>query len=85
MIDTFGEEGEQALRRATQKLGFSRGQTLRERHEKAGCPINVETLFKHYDLPAAKDHEAVRNRIQFDEDNYVSETFSCHLQQMWRN
>lgn len=83
MIDTFGEDGEQALRRATQKLGFSRGETLRERHKAQGLPINVRTLFEHYDLPKAKNHDAVRNRINLDEDSYVSETLDCHLQQIW--
>ena len=83
MIDTFGEEGEQALRRAVRKFGASRGETLRKRHEAAGLPVNVESLFTHYDLPSSKDHDTVRNRIQLDEDNRVSETLICHLQEIW--
>jgi hypothetical protein len=83
MIDTFGEEGEQALRRAVRKFGTSRGETLRKRHKADGLSIDVESLFTHYDLPSSKDHDTVRNRIQLDEDNRVSETMICHLQEIW--
>jgi len=81
--DTFGEEGEQALRRATQKHGFSRGKTLHERHLAAGIPINVKNLFEHGDLPKGKGGGAGSNRIQLDEDNCVSEVIDCYLQQIW--
>lgn len=83
MIDRFGQEGETALRQAVRNFGRSRGKTLRARHEAMELPINVESLFTHYDLPASKDHDEVRNKIQLDKDNRVSETLICHLQQIW--
>jgi len=84
MIDNFGDEGEQALRRAVRNFGKSRGETLRQRHNEKGLPINVESLFSDYDLPSSNDHDDVRNKIQLDEDNRVSETMICHLQQIWQ-
>jgi len=83
MLDTFGDEGEQGLRRAIRNFGVSRGEALREQHENIGLPIDVESLFNNYDLPYGKDHYQVRNIIQFDQDNRVSETMICHLQEVW--
>ena len=83
MVDTFGEEGEKALRRAVQKFGASRGEALRKRHEEMGMPIDVKSLFTVYDLPSGRDHDDIRKKIQLDEDNRVSETYFCHLQQVW--
>jgi hypothetical protein len=83
MLDSFGDEGEQALRRSVRNFGVSRGEALRDRHQEAGLPIDVRSLFENYDLPYGKDHYQVRKIIQFDEDHRVSETMICHLQEIW--
>ena len=83
MIESFGDDGEKALRRAIRNFGVSRGEALRDRHKEAGLSIDVESLFNNYDLPYGKNHYQVRNIIQFDEDNRVSETMVCHLQEIW--
>jgi hypothetical protein len=49
MVDSFGEEGEEALRRAIRSYGRARGLRLRKRHEEQGLPINLRSLFEHYE------------------------------------
>jgi len=51
MVDSFGEEGEEALRRAIRGYGRARGSRLRRKHEEQGLPISLRSLFEHYDLP----------------------------------
>ena len=60
MVDSFGEEGKKALIRAIQNYGKIRGERLRKRHEEEGRPINMRSLFDHYDLPGHPETEKDR-------------------------
>ena len=55
IVDSVGEEGRKTLIRAVQTYGRVRGNRLRKRHEKEGLPINLRSLFEHYDLPGYQD------------------------------
>ena len=83
MLDTFGAEGEEALRRAIRNFARDRGATLRKRHEAEGIDINAKSLAEHYDMPGSRTGAFRRKFIQLDEDNRVSETYVCQLAQLW--
>jgi len=70
MVDSFGEAGEKALIRAIQAYGRARGERLRERHLEQGLPVNMRSLFEHYDLPGHPDTR--KERIRFTDDELVS-------------
>ncbi len=82
MVDSFGEEGKEALIRAVKAYGAARGKRLRERHEAQGLPINMRSLFEHYDLPGHPDNEKERTKFT---DNYLeSYTYLCPYERIWR-
>ncbi|MCW3978943.1 MAG: L-2-amino-thiazoline-4-carboxylic acid hydrolase [Candidatus Bathyarchaeota archaeon] len=82
MVDSFGEEGEEALRRAIRSYGRARGLRLRKRHEEQGLPINLRSLFEHYDLPGHPGTE--KTRTVFEDDELVSFTYVCPYERIWR-
>ena len=52
VIETFGKDGEEVVRRAIRNFGIDRGKRLKAKHEAEGRPINIKTLFDHYDMPS---------------------------------
>ena len=85
MIETFGKEGEEAVRRAIRNFGIDRGKRLRARHEKEGRPINLDTLFKHYDLGGTRaDTRFSRTLLELTENTRYSLTLRCPVQERWR-
>jgi hypothetical protein len=80
-IDSFGKEGEEALRKAIRNYAHERGKRLRERHEAQGLPITVKTLFEHYDLPP--DSRFRRNPIELTDHTRYSETLVCPYAEIW--
>ena len=83
MADSFGEEGEEALRRAIRRYGRARGLRLRRRHEEQGLPINLRSLFEYYDLPGHPGTE--KERTVFEDDRLVSFTYVCPYERIWRS
>ncbi len=83
MLDSFGAEGEEALRRAIRNFARDRGAALRQRHQEEGLEINVKNLAQHYDMPGSRTSAFRRTFIQLDENNRVSETYVCQLAQIW--
>jgi hypothetical protein len=83
MVDSFGEEGEKALIRAVKEYGKARGKRLRERHHDQGLPINLRSLFEHYDLPGHSG--TVKERTTFEDDKLISYTYRCPYEVQWRN
>jgi hypothetical protein len=82
MVDSFGEEGKEALRRAIRGYGKARGLRLRRRHEEQGLPINLRSLFEHYDLPGHPGIE--KERTVFEDGRLVSFTYICPYERIWR-
>lgn len=82
MVDSFGEEGKEALRRAIRSYGRARGLRLRNRHEEQGLPVNLRSLFEHYDLPGHPGTE--KTRMVFEDDELVSFTYVCPYERIWR-
>ncbi|MGQ9583972.1 MAG: L-2-amino-thiazoline-4-carboxylic acid hydrolase [Anaerolineae bacterium] len=85
MLDSFGAEGEAALRRAVRAFGRDRGATLRQRHMAQNLPINLKTLFQHYDLPGTESSRFRRTTFRLDEDTRQSETYECHFCDVWND
>lgn len=83
MLDSFGEEGEAALRRAVQAFGRDRGSSLKKRHEDQGLPINVKSLFEHYDMPGTSSSRFRRTTFKLDENTRQSETYVCQFKEIW--
>ncbi len=83
MLDSFGEEGEAALRRAIQAFGRDRGATLKKRHQAKQLPINVKSLFDQYDMPGTDSSRFRRTTFKLDENTRQSETYVCHFQEIW--
>ena len=82
MLDSFGKEGEEALRRAIRNYGKARGSRLKKRHEEQGLPINLRSLFTHYDLPGHP--ETQKNRTVFEDEKLISFTYVCPYERIWR-
>lgn len=82
MVDSFGEEGEEALRRAIRVYGRAQGLRLKRRHEEQGLPVNLRSLFEHYDLPGHPGTE--KTRTVFEDDELVSFTYVCPYEKVWR-
>ena len=83
MVDSFGDRGREALRMAIRSYGRARGVRLRERHEEQGLPINLRSLFTHYDLPSHPDTE--KTRTVFSENELVSFTYAYPYERIWRS
>lgn len=83
MVDSFGDEGKDALIRAVQGYGKARGERLRKRHEEEGRPVNLRSLFEHYDLPGTSGTR--KERTKFTDDQLVSFTYECPYEQVWRS
>ena len=81
MIESFGDDGEKALRRAIRNYGHERGARLRKRHEEMGLPINIKSLFTHYDLPTHPGD--VRRREILKDDELLSYILVCPYQKLW--
>jgi hypothetical protein len=75
MVDSFGEDGNEALIRAVKAYGVARGARLREKHEEQGLPINLRSLFEHYDMPGNSGTE--KKRTVFEDTKLVSYTPHC--------
>ena len=82
MVDSFGEKGEEALIRAIKAYGVARGARLREIHKSKELPINLRSLFEHYDLPGHSGTK--KTRKVFDDNKLVSYTYKCPFQGQWR-
>ena len=83
LVDSFGEEGKEALERAVRAYGRARGLRLRERHIEQGLPITLRSLIEHYDLPAHPVTE--KKRTEFTDDRLVSYTYVCPYELVWRS
>jgi len=82
IIETFGNEGEGAVRRAIRNFGIDRRKRLRAKHEAEGKPINIKTLFNHYDMPSDSRYRS--NRLELTESTFYSQTLRCSIQERWR-
>lgn len=83
MLDSFGDEGEAALRRAVQAFGRDRGASLKKRHLAQELPINVRSLFEHYDAPGTNSSRFRRTTFKLDENTRQSETYVCQFWDVW--
>lgn len=82
MTESFGEQGEEALRRALTAYGNYRGRLLRERHEQQGITPNIKSFWENYDLPY--DKRTTRNRHVIAEYESYSECYTCQFNDIWR-
>ena len=83
LVDSFGDEGREALVRAVRAYGRARGLRLRESHIMQGLPITLRSLFEHYDLPGHPATE--KERTEFTDSKLVSYTYVCPYERVWKS
>lgn len=81
LTESFGIEGEAALRQGIRNFGHDRGQTLRKEQLKLGMKINMYNLWTYYDLPGDKRFK--RNKIRLNTEERISQTLVCPMASMW--
>lgn len=78
VVDTFGKEGEEAVKRALRKYGTARGEAIRKAVESKGEELSIENLGKNYDIPLGLIHE--RKVVKVSEKNKLwREVYGCPL------
>jgi len=82
VIDSFGEEGEQVVRRALRDYGVTRGKELKEKHAQLGLENHIVNLMTYYDLPSSDELETKREI--FEPEQEVTETRDCGLYDVWK-
>ena len=82
VIDTFGDAGEAAVRRAVLKYGRERGRKIRKEVLARKLPLTVENLSKFYDLPLPL---AWRSGVVRAEKNYLEKKVTyCPFAEEWK-
>lgn len=82
VIDSFGAEGEQIVRRALRDFGKLRGSALRDRQLHYGLELNMKNLHTYCDLPG--DDEQETNRQVFENDDFLSYVEECEMFDLWK-
>lgn len=82
VIDSFGAEGEQVVRRALRDFGKYRGTAHRERMLHYGLELNMQNLHVYSDLPGDDDQET--NRQLFEKDDFYSDLTECDMYELWK-
>lgn len=57
-IESWGMEGEKAIRKGLRNFGKHRGKRMRKWHDREGLPINVEALIKCWDILSVEGADA---------------------------
>lgn len=82
VVDEFGDQGEEVVRRAIHKYGEARGKKIQEKVLAEGLPLTVENLSKFYDLPLSVAW--VSEKIK-EEENYLEKKVSyCPFAEEWK-
>lgn len=82
VIDSFGPEGEQIVRRALRDFGEVRGAALRDRQLHYGLELNLKNLNTYCDLPG--DDDQPTNRQTFENDRFLSYVPACDMYELWK-
>ena len=82
VIDSFGAEGEQIVRRALRDFGEVRGGALRDRQLHYGLELNMMNLHTYSDLPG--DDDQPTNREIFQPDHFYSTLNECDMFELWK-
>ncbi len=83
LLDTFGFEGERAVRAGTRNYGRYRGLAEQKVHLEHGLKINLLNLFtKFYDLPT--DPRFKRELQWINPQERVSHTLNCPMANIWK-
>ena len=81
VVDSFGPEGEQVVRRALRDYAVCRGKRLREKHAALGLENHIVNLMDYYDLPSSDTLKTEREI--FEPEQEVTETKACGLFNIW--
>lgn len=83
VVDEFGDQGEEVVRRAIHKYGEARGQRIQEKVLAEGLPLTVENLSKFYDLPLPVAWVSEKIRV---EENYIEKKVTyCPFAEEWKS
>lgn len=80
VVEKFGEEGEEAIRKGVWAFGVERGQNIAERARANGCKNDIESYLPNYDMARSDDFTA-ENKYG---ENQVEQLFSqCGFAEQW--
>ena len=82
VIDSFGAEGEQVVRRALRDFGKIRGTAQRKRQLHYGLELNMQNLHVYSDLPGDDEQETCRQI--FEKDDFYSDLDECDMYDLWK-
>lgn len=82
VMDSFGAEGEQIVRRALRDFGEVRGAALRDRQLHYGLELNMMNLHTYSDLPGDDDQPTARE--VFQPDHFYSTLNECDMFDLWK-
>lgn len=80
VVDTYGEQGEEAVKEAVRRYGEKRGNGIAQRARTNGYPNTVEHYLTHYDMGRSDLFEIET----LYKENEIEQTFThCPLGQQW--
>lgn len=82
VVAEFGEQGEEAVRRAIQQYGDARGKKIREEVLARGLPLTVENLSRFYDLPLPLAW--VSEKLRTEENCLEKKVTYCPFAAQWQ-
>jgi len=80
MVDAYGEEAKEVIRKAIRAFGLERGREIARRVKEAGGELTMENLDRFYDMPIAQGWSP---QAQFDGTKKYSRTESCTFASLW--
>ena len=81
VIENFGEEGKDVIKRALKKYGSHRGKLIRERVDQAGLEPNFVNMSENFDAPLG---EAWIDEGIITEDTYRAKITYCPFAETWK-
>ncbi|MGI6555133.1 MAG: L-2-amino-thiazoline-4-carboxylic acid hydrolase [Bacillota bacterium] len=82
VIEEFGAQGKEVVRRAVHKYGEARGKKIQEQVLAEGLPLTVENLTKFYDLPLPLAWVSEKIR---EEENFIEKKVTyCPFAEEWK-
>lgn len=82
VVDEFGEEGKEVVKKAVWKYGEARGKEIQKVVKDKGLPLTVENLGKYYDLPLSYAWKSDKLK---KEENYLEKKVTyCPFAEEWK-
>lgn len=81
MVEDFGEEAKETIRRAIIAFGHERGRKIRDEVLRNGEALTIENLDKYYDIPIEDGWSPKRT---YEQDRKWNQTDACIFAEVWK-